>query len=233
MSKRAERRLKWTVGMIFVVLLLVLVVLYLAPAFRLRLAQQFGLVPGADATQVAGPGEARLIVISYPEQVQLSGPIYRQVARFILRGNQLTDLANGQRIALPSADISSIQVSDDRGTLYLVGAGRTTTVDLGTDQIGTRDGGAPSDAPKAFIRPELCSGVSPGDRYTLCLRVGGEHNTRYLWGNWEVLVRPYGQSVPWQRVYRGRGAVPIVGFAPDGRSVYMYNELGIWQAPIH
>ncbi|HET7037004.1 MAG TPA: hypothetical protein VFI42_15070 [Thermomicrobiaceae bacterium] len=233
MSKRTERRIKWIVFGTFALVIAVVVVLYLLPAFRLTAAQQLGIVPGSDATKVAGPGEARLVVISYPEPVQLSQPIYRQVARLLLRSdNQVTDLATGKSFALPVAEVDSLEISSDRNRLLLQGGNQYAVIDLSSDAVTAAPSKPSGDWGDVFTRPVICSGVSPDNVYTLCIRAGGEHNTRYLWGNWEVSVRPYGQNGPWQRVYRGRGQVPIVGFAPDNKSVYMYNELGIWRAPI-
>ena len=233
MSKRTERRIKVGCFSIFALVVVVFVVLYLLPAFRLSAAQQLGLVPGSDATRVAGPGEARLVVISYPEPVQLSQPIYRQVARLLIRSdNQVTDLASGKSFALPLGGVDSLKISSDRNQLLIEGGNQYAVVDLTSDAVTAAPSKPAGDWGEVFIRPVICSGVSPGNVYTLCIRVGGEHNTLYLWGNWEVSVRAYGANGPWQRVYRGRGQVPVVGFAPDNKSVYIYNELGVWRVPI-
>lgn len=231
-----EQRIKYALIILAVVIIAAVTALYLAPGFRLALGQRLGIVPGADAIRIADAGQARLIVISEPVHTRISQPRYRQVARYIVHSGAettVTDLASGASFPLPTPDFNRVLISSDRTRLLFEGDAASTVVVVSESRAFVAQEVVAADwSEDVYVRGDWCSGSSLHDTYALCLRGMGRGRSRYIFGNWEVQVRPFGTSTDWDRLYRGRGLVPIVGFAPDERSVYIYNDLGIWQVPI-
>lgn len=235
LPSRTERRIRRALIVLAVVALSLLVVLYLLPDLRLRLGHRLGIVPGAGVEHVAGPGEAQLIVVSTPVATEFAGVRYRHEARYLFYPTspaRLTDLRDGRTVALPVEGTPRVQISPDRARLLFQAGAAGAIVDLTSGEVSPVDGEPPGEwGDDVYTREDRCSGASPRDRWTLCLAFG-RGNSRFLFGDWELRVRPYGTGGDWTRLYRGRGLLPIVGFAPDERSVYLYNEHGIWRAPI-
>lgn len=236
LPSRTERRLKWFLIILAVILISSLAILYLLPGFRLSLGQTLRIVPGRDAEQVVPAGEARLIVISSEVDAQLSQGRFRHEARYIVRDAMpplVTDLRTGVEFSLPLDSYDDVLISSDRTRLlFTQDGGSSAILTLADNQVEPVAGQPAGDwLDDVFSRERLCSGSSPSDQYALCIRTGSA-GFRYVIGDWEIQVRPFGSSDSWQRVYRGRGLVPIAGFSPDETSVYLQNELGIWRAPI-
>lgn len=240
LPSRTERRIKHALIVLTVVALILLVFLYLRPDIRLSLGHRLGIVPGAAAEQIAGPDEARLIVISTPVPTEYTGDRYRYEARYVLHSGSpltLTDLRDGRTIPLPlqgTTDVADMQVriAEDRSRLLLQSDAGAAIVDLTSSEVtpvAEEPPGTWSD--DVYIRDDRCSGASPNDQWTLCLAFG-RSNSRFVLGDWELRIRPYGTGGDWTRLYRGRGLLPIVGFSSDEQNVYVYNEHGIWRVPV-
>lgn len=233
---RTEQRVKYGLVILAAVILVVVIALYLAPAFRLNLAQTLHIVPGADAEKVASSDEARLIVISEPVKTELAGTRYRQEARYILYYGppmRLTDLQTGREISLPISERPRLFISEDRTKLLFKTDQGSAIFPIGGDQATS----APAEPEgnwndDVYIAKTACPGASPHDEYTFCIARGGASKTVYLFGNWQVSVKRYATTEGGDDIFRGRGFIPIVGFAPDDKSIYIYSQYDIWKAPI-
>lgn len=237
---RTERRIKWILLGIVIVVVAIVAFLYSAPELRLSLAQHLHIVPGVNATKVASSDDYRLIVITEPVKGQLSGVRYRQEARYLLHYGPpmtATDLRSGKTIQIPLTGHPTITINGDRTKLLLTVEQGTTktyaTLDMTNDSAARQDaepaGGWTSDV---YNPHGACPGASPHDKYTVCLFKGGLSNTRYLFGDWEADVRLFGTTNGDLASYRGRGLLPIVGFAPDDSALYIYGEYDIWKLTI-
>lgn len=240
LPSRTEQRIKRALIVLTVVALFLLVVLYLRPDLRLGLGHRLGIVPGAAAEQIAGPDEARLIVISTAVPTDYTGDRYRYEARYMLHSGSplsLTDLRDGRTVPLPldgTPDMTDVQVqiADDGSRLLLQSGAGAAIVDLTSSEVTLLAADPPGTwRDDVYVRDDRCSGASPNDRWTLCLAFG-RGNSRFVVGDWELRIRPYGTGGDWTRLYRGRGLLPIVGFSSDEESIYLYNEHGIWRVPI-
>lgn len=234
---RVEQRIKIGLIILGIAIVVIVVVLYLLPAFRLQLGQTLRIVPGADAVKVASAKDARLIVISEPVQTELSGIRYREEARYLMHYGpgpklSLIDLRNGKEVPLPIAGRPSVEISRDR-TKLLFRTERSVVLDLASDKVTEVQGTPPGQwSDQVYIPSGACPGSSPHDKYTFCILKGGASNTIYLFGNWQVNVKPYATTVSGNGVFRGRGFLPIVGFAPDDSSIYIYSEYDIWKVAL-
>lgn len=237
---RTERRIKWILLGIVIIVVALVAFFYSAPKLRLSLAQQLHIVPGRDATKVASSDDARLIVITVPVQGELSGTRYRQEARYLLHFGPpmtVTDLRDGHTFKMPLSGFPTITINSDRSTLLFTvsqGTSKTyATLDMKTDSA-TKTNGKPDGTwtEDVYNSHGACPGASPHDKYTVCLFKGGLSNTRYLFGDWEADVRQYGTTTGDLAAYRGRGLLPIVGFAPNDSALYIYGEYDIWKLPI-
>lgn len=237
---RMERRIKWILIGAVIVIIVVVVGLYSAPAFRLSLAQHLHIVPGVGATKVASSTDARLIVVTVPVQGDLSGVRYRQEARYLLHFGPpmtVTDLRSGKTIQMPLSGFPTITINGKRSSLLFTvtqGASKSyATLDMTTDAAVKQDDKPAGSWTEDVYNPHgACPGSSPHDKYTVCLFQGSLTNTRYLFGNWEADVRRYGTTNGDLAAYRGRGLLPIVGFAPDDSALYIYGEYDIWKLSI-
>lgn len=237
---RTERRVKWILLGIVVVVIAIVAFLYSAPRLRLSWAQDLHIVPGVTATKVASSNDARLIVITESVQAQLSGVRYRQEARYLLHFGPpmtVTDLRDGKTFQIPLSGFPTITINSERTTLLLTveqGSSKTyATLDMTNDRAVKLDEEPAGSWTADVYNPHgACPGASPHDKYTVCLFSGGLNNTRYLFGDWEADVRQFGTTGPNLTAYRGRGLLPIVGFAPDDSALYMYGEYDIWKLTI-
>lgn len=233
---RTEQRVKYSLLALTLIAIAVVVALYFAPAFRLELAQRLRIVPGIDAIHVGSSDEYRLVVITERVSTELAGDRYRQVARYLVQyGDEqtVTDLASGQTFTIPVGGTPDVLLNAERTQLLFQTETAAAILDTTDNRVTPVEGQPTGDwSSQLYIRDGSCPGASPHDRYTVCVTTGRRFGTRYLFGDWQVVVRPFGTTTGGEGVFRGRGLIPIIGFAPDDRSIYIYSQYNIWQVPL-
>ena len=242
--RREQRRFKVIAVLAVIILLLVLTPVLLLSGLRLEIGQRLGWVP-SHAEQLYGEGESvDLIVLTAESPNPFSGPTRTYTATFIAdwTGTSilLHDLRRDRTLRLPLQRYDLISGAEDRSALLFVdqrapGGGQAVLVTLDSGEVrplppGETDPGIPGDwAEEVSFGNIGCSGVSPDKDWVACIVHGG---TRLFFGDWELVVHPFGRSEEQTRLYRGLGSDPVVGWAPDNSAVYFQNERGLWRGDV-
>jgi hypothetical protein len=75
-----------------------------------------------------------------------------------------------------------------------------------------------------YAGPPGCSAVSPSGAEIACV------NPRpWILGDWELSVFPYGRASEERALLRGKGSLPLLGWAADDSAIYYQNETGVWR----
>lgn len=239
-----QRRFLLVVVVVMVVLVALLTPVLLHSDLRLRIGHRLGWVP-SNAEQLYGEGEpVELIVLVEETPNPFSGPSRQYTAVYIAewmeRSIRLHDLIHGGTLDLPISRYDLIGGSNDHSALLFVderapGGPEAVLVMVESGEVRP--------LPKGETEPEIpgtwdeevsfgnigCSGVSPDRERVACILHGG---TRMLFGDWELIVHPFGRSDRQTRLYRGLGSDPVVGWAADGDALYFQNERGLWRSEL-
>lgn len=248
LTRDAQRRFRWAFLLCAAVLLLLVVPLMLNPELRLSLAQRFNLVPGADIEQIGTGNDGQTLVVLPLETPDNSGhPTTRYLAAGIFRETsanlEFMSIETGTTLALPldspdfyagSLDGRYLLVRDTDGQHR----GVTVLIDLSDDTVSRLPDGAKApdgieghwDQGAWEVTPGLCGGNSPHLKYVECFK--RPKLASYLAGDWQLVVRKYGNASQVTQVYRGLGFYPWAGWTRDDSVLYFQNERGIWKAPI-
>lgn len=239
-----QRRFRRVVVGMAVVLVIMLVPVIFDAEIRLELGQRFGWVP-ANAERLFDEGDpVELVVLVNETPNPYSGPsrIYRAVyiAEWIGTAIRLHDLGRGGTLELPISRYDFISRSRDQRALLFVdeqaaGGAEAVLVTMDSGEVrplpkGETDPGVPGNWDEEASFGNIgCSGLSPDRELVACIVHGG---TRLLFGDWELIVHPFGKSDEQMRVYRGLGSDPVAGWAPDGATLYFQNERGLWRSDV-
>jgi hypothetical protein len=245
--RRTQRRAVIATMIVAIVVILIGAPLLFLPKLRLEIGYKLHLAPGADATQLfPGDAAAELIVLVEEVPVQMSLPTQRfhavAVAERTGTAIELHDLNRDRTFTIPLQTYDLISTSADRSALLFVDheSGtqvRAVFVNLATGEVralppGRTNPGVPGNWDQDVAGAQIdCNGVSPQSHWVACLveRKGGL--SRFVFGDWELRVAPFGNVKKQQPVFRGRGTIPIVGWSNDERWLYAQNETGIWRIP--
>jgi hypothetical protein len=241
--QREQRRFRFVVLVVMVVGVGLLTPILLHPELRLQVGHRLGWVP-SEAEQLFAEGEpVELIVLVTETPNPFSGPSRHYTAVYIAEwletGIRLHDLVHGGTVDLPIRRYDLISGSADQSRLLFVdeapGGPEAILVTVGSGEV--------QPLPRGETEPEIpgnwdeevsfgnigCSGVSPDRERVVCIVHGG---TRFLFGDWELIVHPFGMSDQQSRLYRGLGSDPVVGWAADGDALYFQNERGLWRSEL-
>ncbi|HET8524948.1 MAG TPA: hypothetical protein VFL82_17075, partial [Thermomicrobiales bacterium] len=236
-----------TIIVVIVVILIGAPLLFL-PKLRLEVGYKLHLAPGADATQIF-PGDAagELIVLVEQVPVKLSLPTSRYHAVAIAERTgtaiELHDVNRDRTLSIPLPTYDFIAASADRSALLFVDHEsasqlKAVFVNLATGEVrplppGQTNPGVPGNWDQDVAGAQIdCSGVSPQSHWVACIVERKAGLSRFVFGDWELRVAPYGNVKKQEPVFRGRGTIPIVGGSNDERWLYAQNETGIWRIPV-
>jgi hypothetical protein len=242
--RRLQRRVLIAACVLGVLSALILVPLAISPELRLDVAYRLGIAPGADAEQIfAEDAAVELLILVEEVPVELSLPTERYLAAGIAErtGDEilLHDLNRDRVIPVPLSAYDRVAASTDRDALLFVdeqapGGPRAVLVTLSAGTArelppGQIDPGVPGDWSGDIAGATIdCGGVSPASTWVACIDRRGRA-ARYLAGDWELQVHPYGNPDETHHLYRGLGLLPIVGWSQDERWLFVQNESGIWR----
>lgn len=241
--RREQRRFRIIATAAIVIIILVLTPVLLMSDLRLRIGHQLGWVP-SNAEQLYGEGETELIVLTAESPNPFSGPTRTYTAAYIAEWTgtaiKLHDLTRDQTLDLPLKRYDLISGADDQSALLFVderaaGGPQAVLVTRSSGEVrplppGETDPGIPGNWDEEISFGNIgCSGVSPDKRWVACIVHGG---TRLFFGDWELVIHPFGRSDDQTRLYRGLGSDPVVGWAPDNRALYFQNERGLWRSEV-
>ncbi|MGI8644433.1 MAG: hypothetical protein ACR2LS_09995 [Thermomicrobiales bacterium] len=242
--RREQHRFRIIAILALVILILVLTPILLLSDLRLQVGHRLGWVPSA-AEQLYSEGESvDLIVLTAESPNPFSGPTRTYTATFIAEWTGtsilLHDLARERTLDLPLTRYDLVSGAADRSALLFVnerapGGPQAVLVTLASGEVrplppGETEPGIPGDWDEEISFGNIrCGGVSPDKTWVACIVHGG---TRLLFGDWELVVHPFGRSDEQTRLYRGLGSDPVVGWAPDNSAVYFQNERGVWRSEV-
>lgn len=225
-----------------VLVILVATPLMLSAEFRLATGHRLGLVPD-DAERLFDQGDrVELVVLVEETPNPVSGPSREYTAAYAAEwlGDRirLHDLGTGRELDLPirrydlisgAADGSALLFVDERAATgrqaVLVTRATGEVRVLGPDEW---EPAIPGRWDEEISFGNIgCGGVSPGKERVACIEHGG---SRLVFGDWELTTYPFGRSDQRESLYRGRGSDPVVGWSPDGETLYFQNELGLWRS---
>ncbi|MDQ3168204.1 MAG: hypothetical protein M3P94_06115 [Chloroflexota bacterium] len=242
--QREQRTFLRLVTLAAILVALVLVPLMLSSELRLSTGHRLALVPD-DAERLFGEDDrVELVVLVRETPNPFSGPSREYTAAYAAEwlGEQirLHDLATGEELVLPlrrydlisgAADLSALLFVDEQAR----GGRAAVLVTRATGEVrvlgpGEREPAIPGRWDEEISFGNIgCSGVSPGKARVACIEHGG---SRLVFGDWELSSHPFGRSDQRAPLYRGRGSDPVVGWSPDGTSVYFQNEFGLWRSDL-
>jgi hypothetical protein len=246
--RRTQRRAVIATVIVAIVVILIGAPLLFLPKLRLEVGYKLHLAPGADATLMfPGNAAAELIVLVEEVPVKMSLPTerYHAVAVAERTGTaiEVHDLNRDRAFTVPLETYDFIAASADRSALLFVdhestGQAKAVFVNFATGEVrplapGQTNPGVPGNWDQDVAGAQIdCNGVSPQSHWVACLveRKGGL--SRFVFGDWELRIAPYGNAKQQQPVFRGRGTIPIVGWSNDERWLYAQNETGIWRIPV-
>ncbi len=242
--QREQRRFRLIVLATIVALALVLTPVLLLSELRLEIGHRLGWVP-SNAEQLFGDGDpVELIVLVQETPNPYSGPSRQYTAVYIAEWTEtairLHDLTHGGTRDLPIARYDLISGEADQIALLFIdekapGGAEAALITLATGEVrplpkGETDPGLPGNWDEEVSFGNIgCSGVSPDKAWVACVVHGG---TRLFFGDWELVVHPFGRSDEAIGLYRGLGSDPVVGWAPGGETLYFQNERGLWRSDV-
>jgi hypothetical protein len=241
--RKEQRRAKIITASILVAVLVVGGILLFLPDFRLEMGMRLGLVPGKDAEKLySGSDPVELIALVKEVPVPLTLPERRYEAIYIAEraGGQtfLHDLNRNKDVILPLVTYDQVSVSDDLSALLFVDH---TSIPEPTAVLVTIETGDVNVLPAGQTVPDIpgkwdediggsaaigCDAVSPNRRWVGCVS-HGQAVSRFIFGNWDFRVSPFGNGAKKFVLYRGAGSDPIGGWTDDEKWMYLQNEKGI------
>jgi hypothetical protein len=248
---RREQRIARRIALVVAILVVAVgAPLLFYPGLRLRVGYELGLAPGKNAERLFGPdAPVELVILAEDVPVDVSLPYRRFTALYVAErtGSEvvLHDLASGRLLTLPLAKYSRISASDDRSALLFVDDEASTgtqavLVTIATGDVrplppGETDPRIPGNwSADIFPGGIGCDGVSPDDHWIACIRHsrGSVGLGRFIFGDWELKISPFGRPEESRGLYRGRGSDPIGGWSADESTIYLQNETGIWRVDV-
>ncbi len=242
--QREQRRFRIIALLALIILILGLTPVLLMSDLRLEIGHRLGWVP-SDAIQLYGEGETvELIVLTSESPNPYSGPTRTYTATYIAEwtGSSilLHEVGEERTLTLPLTRYDLISGATDQSALLFVderaaGGSQAVLVRLESGEVttlppGQTDPGIPGNWDEEISFGNIgCGGVSPDKTWVACIEHGG---TRLFFGDWELVVHPFGRSDERTRLYRGLGSDPVVGWAPDNTAIYFQNERGIWRTDL-
>jgi len=139
---------------------------------------------------------------------------------------------------LPLVSYDQVSASDDQTALLFVDhstvpESKAVLVTIATGDVkvlppGQTDPGIPGNWDQDIFGGAAigCDAVSPNAKWVGCIS-HGQAVSRFVFGNWELRVSPYGNASQKEHLYRGAGTDPIGGWSADDRWMYLQNENGI------
>ena len=240
--KREQRNARIIALVLAIVLVAVSVPLFANPSLRLGVAEGIGAVPDGEREELF-PDAVGLELVIVVEEIPLetSLPIERYTAVYVAERSPdavvLHDLVVERDLTLPLPRYDRIAAAADRSAVMLVDEQadpvQAVLVTIATGDVrplppGQTDPGIPGDwATDIFAGSAGCNGVSPSGNWVACA-VGSPR----VFGDWELYVHPAGRSKDKERVLRGLGSTPILGWAADDSAVYLQNENGVLKVPL-
>lgn len=240
--KREQRNGRILALILAVVVVAVSAPLFANPSLRLGVAEGIGAVPDGEREELYPDATSlELVIMVEAIPVEASLPIERYTAVYVAERTPdavvLHDLAVERDLTLPLTRYDRIAAAADRSAVMLVDEGadpvQAVLVTIATGDVralspGETDPGIPGDWAADIVAGSAgCNGVSPSGSWVACA-VGSPR----VFGDWELYVHPAGRSKDKERILRGLGSTPILGWAADDSAVYLQNENGVLKAPL-
>ncbi|HWV22815.1 MAG TPA: hypothetical protein VNZ58_01375 [Thermomicrobiales bacterium] len=244
-TRTIQRRVIWTLVVVFAIILAVGTPLVVNDDLRYDLAMRFELIPGKHAEHLADADDDAILVVLPIHGKTTSGNdriFYR--AQFIGRpdadGTKLTDIDSGTTVNIPIADVDFI-AADPTGEHVLFRGKRSEpavmvdTRSLTAESLppGQQEPDLPGDWETAIwdTGAGLCDRYSPGKKFVVCFQQASAAS--YFAGDWQIDIQLYGDYNVSEPVFRGKGfLLPMVGFANDDTWIYFQGIDGIWRVEV-
>lgn len=247
-SRDTQRKFMIALAAIAAIIVVLGVPLVLFGNLRLNAAHQLGLAPGEDAEQLAdGDDGATLIVLPLGDYEGAGRERYRYKAQYLARptdgGIELSDIESRRTLILPLEELAFIAADAEGAQVLFRGPG--TGGDDDTAILVDTAALTAHPLPKGKEAPDIegdwttpvwekstgpCDYYSPQWKFAACFNRADAAS--YLAGDWQIDIQLYGTYGVEEPVYRGRGFLPILGWAHDDTWLYFQNEVGIWRIEV-